>query len=165
MFTHSRGTLLQENINIWFGCTDTTFFHFFTICGTVTYFMSTYHSAQPPVSAPPPSAPSHLLRVEVGVTLVAHSDLVAGPALHGHPALRAGVAHQAAASAAVMPSVELQGHENTQSHTHHIPAETERTTRSRFPLRLPLTMVNLSRWQTMQTCCWVSGTQFFRAGG
>lgn len=26
-------------------------------------------------------------------------------------------------------------------------------------------MVNLSRRQTMQTCCWVSGTQSLRAGG
>lgn len=26
-------------------------------------------------------------------------------------------------------------------------------------------MVNLSRRQTMQTCCWVSGIQFLRAGG
>lgn len=29
----------------------------------------------------------------------------------------------------------------------------------------PLTMVNLSRWQTMHTWCWVSGTQSLRAGG
>lgn len=29
----------------------------------------------------------------------------------------------------------------------------------------PLTMVNLSRWQTMHTSCWVSGTQSLRAGG
>lgn len=29
----------------------------------------------------------------------------------------------------------------------------------------PLTMVNLSRRQTMHTCCWVSGTQSLRAGG
>lgn len=28
-----------------------------------------------------------------------------------------------------------------------------------------LTMVNLSRLQTMQTCCWVSGIQSLRAGG
>lgn len=78
--------------------------------------------------------------------------------------------NQAAASATVMSPVELKAEKTNQSHFYFSfssPGGPRLFTvgTARVPLPGPLTMVNLSRRQTMHTCCCVSGTQSLRAGG